>query len=436
MPDKKVSIFPILLVNFIGTLGFSIVLPFLVFLVTKFGGNALTYGVMGAVYPAFQLIGAPILGKWSDIYGRKKILQLSQAGTLAGWIIFFIAFFVPMKILLESGVIIVTLPLLVLFAARAIDGLTGGNISVANAYLADITTEKERSKNFGRLAVSANLGFIAGPALAGILGSTSMGEKPPVVAAIIISLAAFLVILFLLPDSKPRIYKDDHQRGGVQKVLGYEHKECFEAENKVSFKSVLRLKNVPYFLLMNFLIFLGFNFFYTSFPVHVVQKLGWSLTEMGIFYSVLSLVMAVVEGPVLSFASKKFSESTLILFGCFVLGINFILLISTNMAVLYLASVLFAFGNGLMWPSFLSVLSKATPSKYQGSVQGFTSSSGSLASIFGLVLGGILYAATGAMTFIIAASVIFIVFLLSFRLRKFDFANGTGVKEQSKAAVC
>ena len=130
---KKISLFPILLVNFIGTLGFSLVMPFLVFLVTKFGGNAQIYGLLGAAYPAFQLIGAPILGKWSDIYGRKKILLLSQAGTLLSLLIFLGALLLPITTLLDlqtsfMGEFLVTVPLLVLFLARALDGLTGGNI--------------------------------------------------------------------------------------------------------------------------------------------------------------------------------------------------------------------------------------------------------------------------------------------------------------------
>ena len=83
-----ISIVPILSINFVGTLGFSIVLPFLVFLVTRWGGNALIYGIMGATYSFFQLIGAPILGRWSDTYGRRKILLLSQLGTLLSWIVF------------------------------------------------------------------------------------------------------------------------------------------------------------------------------------------------------------------------------------------------------------------------------------------------------------------------------------------------------------
>ncbi len=192
--------------NFVGTLGFGIVLPFLVFLVTRLGGNALVYGIMGATYSAFQLVGAPILGRWSDRFGRRRILLLSQLGTLTSWIIFLVALFLPPTpmIAIDSAVFgnfTITAPLIVLFLARALDGITGGNVSVANAYLADITPEAERSANFGKMAVSSNLGFILGPAIAGALGATAMGEIPPVVAAVLISAVASGIIFWKLPDS-------------------------------------------------------------------------------------------------------------------------------------------------------------------------------------------------------------------------------------------
>ena len=185
--STRISLYPILSVNFVGTLGFSIVLPFLIFLVTRFGGNAVIYGIMGATYSAFQLIGAPVLGRWSDKYGRRKILILSQIGTLLSWLIFLLAMFLPVYNVTEVesrvlGAFTLTLPLIVLFIARALDGITGGNVSVANAYLADITDENHRSENFGKMAVSANLGFIFGPALAGLLGATAWGETVPVLA--------------------------------------------------------------------------------------------------------------------------------------------------------------------------------------------------------------------------------------------------------------
>ena len=207
---EKISLFPLLLINFIGTLGFSIVLPFLVFLVIDLGGNAIVYGILNATYPAFQLIGAPILGRSSDIYGRKKILLLSHGGTLAGWVIFLIALFLPVNNLLNInstiiGTFAITLPLVALFLARAIDGLTGGNVSVADAYVADISSDENRSKNFGKMAISSNLGFIVGPALAGILGATVYGEALPVLAALILSLVVLVVIVFTLKETKRSI---------------------------------------------------------------------------------------------------------------------------------------------------------------------------------------------------------------------------------------
>src|SRR5262245_5633801 len=198
--DDPASVYPILVVNFVGTLGFSVVLPFLVFLVTRWGGNGFVYGVMGATYSVFQLVGAPVLGRWSDAVGRRRVLLLSQLGTTLSWGIFVVAFWLPERPLavVDSGVLgrfSVTLPLVAAFLARACDGITGGNVSVANAYLADITDAERRGANFGRMAVAANLGFILGPAISALLGATRVGELGPVLAALVISLAAALMIL-------------------------------------------------------------------------------------------------------------------------------------------------------------------------------------------------------------------------------------------------
>src|SRR6187401_50958 len=128
--EKRTPLFPLLLSNFIGTMGFSIVLPFLVFLVIGFGGNSLVYGILAAIYPAFQLIGAPLLGRWSDTIGRKKVLLISNGGTFIGWVIFLIALLVPVWTIYSVdsailGTFVITLPLVILFLARAIDGITG-----------------------------------------------------------------------------------------------------------------------------------------------------------------------------------------------------------------------------------------------------------------------------------------------------------------------
>lgn len=422
---EKISLFPLLLINFIGTLGFSIVLPFLVFLVIDFGGNAIVYGILAATYPAFQLIGAPILGRWSDIYGRKKVLLLSHGGTLTGWIIFLVALFLPVNDVFSVnstiiGTFVITLPLAVLFLARAIDGLTGGNVSVADAYVADISSDENRSRNFGKMAISSNLGFIVGPALAGILGATVYGETLPVLAALIFSLVVLVVIIFALKESKSSILMEIPEKGNVGKVFSFESKECYKTANpkRLKLRDIFKLKYISFLLVLNFLIFLGFNIFYTSFPIHAVAGLGWTVTEMGIFFAVLSGIMALVQGPILRKALKKFSEEKLVIIGSVILGTNFILFLSTDIILVYGAAILFAVGNGLMWPSVLSILSKRAGTVQQGAVQGVANSFESLASIIGLTMGGLLYNMLGATTFLISAGVIFTVFIMSFRLLK------------------
>lgn len=409
-----------------GTLGFSIVLPFLVFLVVDFGGNSVIYGILSSIYPAFQLIGAPLLGRWSDTYGRKKVLLISTAGTLIGWIIFLFALYMPKFDLIDIdtafiGAFTLSLPLVVLFAARAIDGITGGNISVANAYIADLSDDKSRSKNFGKMAISSNLGFIVGPALAGILGGTIYGNILPVLVAIFVSFVAFIAIWILLKESN-KVTKEipPIQKNSIQRLYSYECKDCFNPANpdKLTFKDIFKLKYMPLFMVLNFFIFMGFNIFYTSFPIHAVSSLKWTITEMGIFYAILSGLMILVQGPILKKASQLFSEGKLIIIGSFILGLNFVLFFSNSIILIYFATILFAVGNGLMWPSFMSILSKFAGKVHQGAVQGVASSVGSLASIIGLIIGGFLYNTIGSPTFLVAASIIFVVFVVSFKILK------------------
>lgn len=422
---QGIPIYPILSVNFVGALGFSIVLPFLVFLVTEFGGNALIYGIMGATYSFFQLIGAPILGRWSDTYGRRKILLLSQLGTLISWAVFFAALFLPIRALwrVDSqvlGTFTVTIPLAVLFFARALDGMTGGNVSVANAYLADITEEAKRSANFGKMSIAQNLGFILGPAIAGVLGATAFGATIPVLAAFSISVVASLMIAFGLPESQPCFLSKNPEQTSVRSVLGPDQKQCYElkAAPKLSMGEIVRLKSIPLLMTLYFLIYLAFNFFYIAFPVHAVVRLEWSLPEAGLFFSVMGGLLVVVQGPVLSRASKVWSDRGLVIGGSLLLGVSFAFFVSSHTWAIYAGVLLLALGNGLMWPSLLALISMTTDKGVQGAVQGFAGSAAAVASIVGLLLGGLLYGVVGAWIFVSSAAITFVVFLLSFMLAK------------------
>ena len=412
---------PILSVNFVGTLGFSIVLPFLVFLVTKWGGNALVYGLMGATYSVFQMIGAPILGRWSDHYGRRKVLLFSQAGTMLSWVIFLTAFFLPVTVIRDVdtallGQFTLTLPLVILFLARAADGITGGNVSVANAYLADITDEARRSENFGRMAVSGNLGFIFGPALAGLLGATVYGEILPVFAALLISILATLIIAVGLKETRSHTLERYPDRESVCKVFGQEQKDCFRTKKakQVSAAEILRLPGMIVLLAVYFLVMLGFSFFYIGFPIHAVRGLNWSVIDAGTYFAAFSFALVVVQGPVLARVSRIVSDQALIVGGSLILAFGFLLLRGDTLVVIYIAAMLMALGNGLMWPSVMAVLSKVAGDAYQGAVQGFASSAGAIASIVGLILGGLLYNWIGTGGVVVSAATILVVAAVAF----------------------
>ncbi|MFA0823402.1 MAG: MFS transporter [Methanomethylovorans sp.] len=421
MAESKISIYPLLAVNFIGTLGLSLVLPFLIFLVERFGGNAIIYGLTASMYPIFQLFGGPLLGRWSDMYGRKKILLISQVGTFISWIIFLVAMLIPVTKIIDVkseilGTFVLTVPLIFIFIARAFDGITGGNVSVANAYLADITSDADRSSVYGKLSVSTNLGFIFGPALAGILSVTIYGEILPVIAAVLISLVGILMIIFLLPESPEHtIHMAPHIRGSKAES-GILKENIYSVSNKMGFLEIMKMQGIFRILSIYFLIFLAYNVFYTAFPVHAANNLKWNAASLGLYFSILSLLLVFVEGPLLSWVSKRYSDYLLLTSGSFMLIANFVLLVYSTDFLTYVSLVFFALGNGFMWPSLMSILSKTTKKEYQGAVQGVSTSFTSLASIVGLVAGGFMFSFFGTATFVIAASILFGVFLLSLKL--------------------
>lgn len=399
MRKIRFDLFAILTVNFTGSLGFSLVIPILVFLVTKFGGNGFIYGVVGASYSLCTFIAAPFLGKWSDNFGRKPVILISQIGTLIGWIVLLAGLFLPITVLGHLqfpiiGAFTLTLPLIVLFLARCIDGITAGDIAATQAYVADISDPQHRNRSYGLLSVASNIGFIIGPALAGILASTVLHEKLPVILAIVVSFFAILFVKLYLPES----HKKEKQQIAAKTSL-------FKALNA----------NISLMLLIYFVLYIGFSIFYTGFPLYAVGPLHWTIGKMGLFFSYLAIAMAIVQGPILGFLSKRFSDISLAIVGTIILGINFLLLTTGNDGFILLAFTCFAFGNGIMWPSVLSLLSKVA-GEHQGTVQGFANSAGSLASIIGLLLGGVLFTYFSGGAFFFSAGLVFATIILFFIL--------------------
>ncbi|MEO0472822.1 MAG: MFS transporter [Bacteroidota bacterium] len=422
-PAPSTRLFPVLLVNFIGMMGYSIVMPLLIFLVQDFGGNAFIYGLLGAMYPALQMIGAPLMGKWSDQIGRKRVLMISQSGTFLAWCLFILSLLLPKTTLVEinndfTGPFLLSLPLIILFLARAFDGLTGGNVSVANAYLSDISTDENRKANFGKMASSTSLGFVLGPMLASLLGGTALKELLPVMAAATVSLLAIMVIRFRLPESRPELVDPNIKPLRLAKLFQIEHKECYEMEHcdESNFRSILREPGIPLMFLIYFLTFLSFSFFYAGLPIFASTVLEWETSQLGLLFTYSSGLMILVQGPLLTFLSDKVKGEYLVLTGALLIMINFIMLPMVDGAMIYVAISFMAIGNGMMWPSFLALLAQRGSPKVQGSIQGYANSMGSLASIFGLVLGGTLFGQIGPKVFWIAAVVMCLVFLVSLNL--------------------
>jgi len=419
------SIFPILLVNFIGVLGYSVVIPILIYIVEDFGGNAFIYGLLGATYPFFQFLGAPVLGRLSDKIGRKKVLVISQLGTFIAWVMFLLAFFLPETVLWEqastlTGSYIFTLPLIMIFLARGFDGFTGGNISVANAYLSDVSTDENRSSNFGMMGASSSFGFVVGPAVAGVLAATVLGEILPLVIAALISLVAIFVIRFRLKESKPCVV----DTGGIgiknfRKIFQMEVKDCYvdgEEEytlrERDTWQTILRIDGIPTLFAIYFFTFFGFSLFYAAFPVYAGIRLSWTAAELGLYYAYFSLIMVLVQGPVLSRLSKRFSSETLVWGGSIFLALGFVLLSFGMVPALYAGATFMAFGNGVMWASFLSILSKAGTKSRQGAIQGYGSSMGSIANMSGLIFGGVLFETMGISIFAVGASLFALIGIL------------------------
>jgi DHA1 family tetracycline resistance protein-like MFS transporter len=156
-------------------------------------------------------------------------------------------------------------------------------------------------------------------------------------------------------------------------------------------------------LALYFLVFFAFNLFYVAFPVYAATGIGWSLTDIGWYFATMGLMMALVQGPVLNRLSRRWPERTLALGGGVVLAASFPFFTSSSTVEIYFGTGLLAVGNGIMWPSLQAILSRTTDPSAQGAVQGFASSTGAIASIAGLLLGGLLYHALGSRVFLISA---------------------------------
>jgi len=422
MSETKFSLIPIYLINFIGSLGFSIVVPFLVFLNLEFGGNSLIFGLLLASYSLLQIPGATWLGKLSDRIGRKRVLIISQFGTLICWGIYIVALLAP-KIEIFSfeggeaigGSFTFTLPLLLLFVARSLDGLTGGNISVANAYLSDVSTKN---------SLAYNLGFVGGPILGGVLGSIFAGtaaEKAmlPILAAFFLSLVALFVVFKL--RKSPKFETDDEKTvTDICPNFIVSPQKVHVVKTSGSLKELWKIKHVPYIAFIYFFLFLVIAYISGVFPLHTQTQLGWSAMDLAMFFAITGVVMIIAEGPLLSRLTKKISDAKINLLGLFALTASFIFLLETeDLISLLAAGISFGFGFSLTTTGQLSMISKIVPKNLQGALHGSLATIMAIGGVIGLVTGGILFEVIEAQgVYLMAAIISGVLIVMSVRLLK------------------
>ena len=410
MKDRRfIALFSIVFVDLIGL---GIMIPILLLHAeASFGATDLQATGLLTVYSAGLVIAGPILGRLSDAFGRRPVLILSQIGTLIGFIILAMA---------NS--------LWMLYLGRIIDGVSGGNITTAQAYINDITTEKNRAQGFGLIAAA----FIVGPALSGLVVNFTSNipslaqytQSAPFVLAAMFSLASILGTYFFLPES---LAKEDRNplRGG--RKVGKKSGGLFD---------VLKVRNVRIILTFTFITFLGFSLLQASFalfmsrnifpdePLEVVQRnIGFLLTWFGV-NSVL--MQAFFVGRLV----KRFGEQRLVVFATFLRVIAFFgVALSRDAYLLAIVFVPFAVGNAISQPSIQSMISRFAPPEMRGSVMGVFQSTNSTTLIVGPIIAGLLLQAQfasvsaqaqAAMPMVVGAVLMGIAFILSIRLLRMD----------------
>ena len=372
---------PAYLLTLVNVLGFSILMPILPFVVEDYGAPKWVFGLLLTLYSAFQFIGAPFLGTLSDSMGRKPILLVSQAGTLFSWIIFVIALSLP-----ETSIWGLMLPLWIIILSRIIDGLTGGNTAVANAYIADITTRKEKSYIFGYLGGIAGIGMIIGPGIGGLAASTSYGYMGTMFFAILISVLTLITIIFWLKESHPIENRSKRKKQSITKTF-FILRRIREVNPAPIIKTLLVLK----------LFFSSMMAFYiATISLFLIDLFEFDVQHLGYFMFAGGGFLAFNQVFLSRLFIKKFGEYRTLLLGLGLCAVGLVCLtIMDSLGPFIAFYYILNLGLSLCFPTFNALLSIHANPKKQGEIMGISESINSFAMATFPVISAAIYGVIG-----------------------------------------
>ena len=374
MSRQKSSLAILFSVVVLDLIGFGVVIPILPFYAKEYGANGLILGCLLTSYAAMQFLFSPFWGKLSDRIGRKKVLLFTMVGSVLGLTVLGLADSLPL-----------------LFAGRIISGIFGANISVASAYVTDVTTVENRAKGMGLIGAAFGIGFILGPAMGGIL--SKHGYHIPILTAAGLSSLNVIYAFFSLGES---------------------HRSEM-ASARASLASVLAIPLVRKFCLLNFIFTLGVNQLESIFGFFMLDRFGYDAREVGYVLALMAFLMAVIQGGLIKRLVMRFGEKRLLSAGAALLALAFFFIPqSHSVALLLIPLSVSSLGRGIGQPSLMSLVSRGGGEETHGSVMGAFQSSASLARVIGPILAGFLYDRNMAYPFWMACGLLALMFLLSF----------------------
>ncbi len=351
----------------------SIVFPLLPFLLANFNADGRTLGLLAGSYALAQFAATPLIGALSDRFGRRPVIVTCVSGSVLGLGLFALT----VSLDWPAGA---SLPLMLLFLARLIDGVSGGTAATASAVLADITPPEQRARAFGLIGVAFGLGFIVGPFLGGQLARINV--TVPVWAATGFALVNLFMVLRLLPETHP-----PEERKAMPRKRDL---NPFAQVAKVTANPI-----VGRLCLSFFLFFLAFNGFTAILVLYFKQRFNWGPELASTAFLIVGIVATVVQGGLIGPLVKRLGEWRLTLIGLSLVVTGCLLIPATSaeqaQAGIFSAVAILATGTGLVTPSLRSLVSRRLNSEGQGAALGSLQALQSLGSFLGPPLAGLSY---------------------------------------------